>query len=267
MQAPGVRNVRPALHYAHAGKFLLSLSEVHKHSSRNRRAGITHDLTEQVVENFARKINFPSFKFSSLALGQLDLLPDPASPDSMPDLEIHVTVQTIGIFPEQFILYLDPKESIDNVKQRIWDMKRKPRSGQNLIFGQHSCLNNDRTLKDYNIQHGDTLHLVCRMGIYVKTPRGQTFTVGVMPTDTVGHLKNLIYDMTARTLDPQHQRLTLAGEVLEDAFQLIDYEVGPWASIELDKFVHGKGGQSDRPVCGVGSCLVCRFWEDWESGV
>ena len=185
----------------------------------------------------------------------------------MPDLEIHVTVQTIGIFPEQFILYLDPKESIDNVKQRIWDTKGFPPGGQNLIFGQYSCLNNDRTLNDYNIQHGDTLHLVCRMGIYVKTPRGQTFTVGVMPTDTVGHLKNLIYDMTARTLDPQHQRLTLAGEVLEDAFQLIDYEVGPWASIELDKFVHGKGGQSDRPVCGVGSCLVCRFWEDWESGV
>ena len=56
-------------------------------------------------------------------------------------------------------------------------------------------------------------------------------------------------------------------EFATNAFQLIDYEVGPWASIELDKFVHGKGGQSDRPVCGVGSCLVCRFWEDWESGV
>jgi hypothetical protein len=42
---PCLRSVRPALHYIHDGKFLLSLSDVHKEFIQET-PGIIHDLTE-----------------------------------------------------------------------------------------------------------------------------------------------------------------------------------------------------------------------------
>tara|TARA_B100000579_G_C21996313_1_gene473164 strand:+ start:195 stop:428 length:234 start_codon:yes stop_codon:yes gene_type:complete len=64
-----------------------------------------------------------------------------------------------------FTLEVDPFNSIDIVKAKIYDKERIPPDCFRLIIGTliaSTLLVDDRTLSDYNIQNGSTLHLVLR---------------------------------------------------------------------------------------------------------
>ena len=139
--------------------------------------------------------------------------------------EIHVKVKTLT--GKTFTLEVEPSSTTESVKARIQDKIGYAPNQQRLIFA-NKRLESGHTLKNYNIQNGDTVYLVLRLQraikIFVVTPTSKTVTLEVEPSDKIETVKAQIWDIEG-ILPHQHQ-LFFAGNELEDGHTLSNFSVG-----------------------------------------
>ena len=138
-------------------------------------------------------------------------------------------------------LDVEPEDTIQNVKRKIVAEVRIPVDQQRLTFKHKTLeddavyvgtnlilsdevLTDDRTLKDYDIQAGSTIHLfrLLRGRIHVKLQTGKMIPLDVMPEDTIENIKKMCEE---KGIAVECTHIVYAGKTLQDKHTLGHYNI------------------------------------------
>ncbi|KAA0716731.1 Polyubiquitin-A Ubiquitin [Triplophysa tibetana] len=124
---------------------------------------------------------------------------------------------------------VDPKETVNQLQQKIFNKERVPVDQQRLISNGRQ-LESGRMLKDYDITNQSTIHMTLRLRenpgpaqVFVKNEKGITSTYEVDPSETVNQLQQKIFNKERVPVD--QQRLINNGRQLESGMMLQDYDI------------------------------------------
>ena len=126
-------------------------------------------------------------------------------------------------------LVVDPSDTVKDVKDRLEENEGVPSKNQRLILPHSNTrLENKQILGDYNIQNGDTLHMLTvlskDMQIFVKTPKRKKVALDVKSTDTIENVK---VQIEAKTRIPPDQQCLLynQGRLQQINFEGAEYKL------------------------------------------
>jgi hypothetical protein len=144
------------------------------------------------------------------------------------------------------ILDVNPTDTIDDVKEKIFDKTGIPKKNQRLNFNKQPLLekDDDKTLNDCGINHGDMIDLQ-PMELTVKAPDGRTINLVVSPDDTINDIKKQVNEKL--DIPFVDQRPTFKGKSLPDNSTLGNNNIGHGDTINLQPMelaVKAPGGRT-----------------------
>ncbi|KAJ5077460.1 polyubiquitin-b [Anaeramoeba ignava] len=138
---------------------------------------------------------------------------------------------------------INPTDTIEYLKERIYDKEGIPICEQRLIFAGKNLNENEKTVNDYNIEKQSTIQLevslvgLRRSSTYIKTSYGQSISVSnACPhCNSGGTINNLKAKIEKQYSIPfENQKLFYNGNLLENNKKYIDYGMGCSAEVYLD---------------------------------
>ena len=131
-------------------------------------------------------------------------------------------------------LNVEKTDTIEELKTKIREKESIPEDQQRLVFAG-KCLDDGKTVGDYNIQSESTVFMLLRlrggMMLFMKNLEGKTITLDVESNNTVEDLKEKIKDKEGIPVD--QMRLIYAGKDLQNSRQLADYNLQNESTIYL----------------------------------
>ena len=143
---------------------------------------------------------------------------------------MHIFVETPD--GDTVTLEVQPDQSIKNVKQHLKDLLPPHLP---LVYAAMQ-LEDDNTLRYYNIQSKSTVHLAPYernpIRIYVKTLTGKTLTLeAAVSADSIEYVKQMFQEKHG--IPPDQQYLVYAGKQLQDRLTLGYYNIPKESTIHL----------------------------------
>ena len=122
-------------------------------------------------------------------------------------------------------LDVESSDTIKNIKEKIYD-KEGILIEQQKLFLDGKQLENSNTISFYNIQKESVIILIQYNQIYVKPLSGKSFTLDVIPSDTIANIKEKIYEKEGIPIKQQKLYLKgLDGIYLEDRNTISFYNI------------------------------------------
>jgi ubiquitin C len=153
---------------------------------------------------------------------------------------IKVAVQMqifLKTFARQMIpLRVESSDTIADVKVKILNKLGNPPDEQHMLFAGKR-LDDHHTIAYYNIQDNSIINLTPnlhegqQLRIFIRTTDGKEFPLMVESSNTISHLKAMIFDIEKIPVDQQH--LIFAGRLLDDFRTINDYNFKGAITIHL----------------------------------
>ena len=126
-------------------------------------------------------------------------------------------------------LLVSPEDTVKDIKKRVKKKLGIPTGDQRPRFNGNP-LSDDSTLRDNDIEHGDTIDLD-PMAIKVRAPDGRTCVLNVNPEDTIPDVKRQVEKELG--ISPEDQRPEFNGKALPNDSTLRDNKIHHGDTIDL----------------------------------